>query len=49
MSRDLEAFEVYRRVRDAVLRMKGAAGQAAAPSDYWEEDLSKIDYMIDSL
>ena len=48
MSRDLEAFEVYRRVRDAVLRMKGAAGQAAAPSDYWEEDLSKIDYMIEA-
>ena len=44
------AFEAYRRVREAVLRMKGqyAAVSAVEPSAYWSEELENIDYLIDA-
>ena len=45
------AYENYLRVRAEVLRMKaaavGAAGEAA-PSRYWTEELTNIDFMIEA-
>ena len=44
-----DAYETYRTVRDAVLRMKRHEGVgSAAPSAYWAEELSNIDYMIEA-
>lgn len=49
MDVEQRAFAVYGGVRDAVVRMKTAGiGRAAAPSDYWAEELSNIDYMIEA-
>jgi hypothetical protein len=46
------AFETYRRVRDAVRRMKMAASAAAdghvRPSEYWAEELENFDYMAEA-
>ena len=43
------AWEAYGRVREAVLRMKGAAADdVTAPSAYWNEELANIDYMVDA-
>ena len=49
MTPDAVAYQNYLRVRDAVLRMKqaGVTG-TAAPSEYWNEELSNIDYMIEA-
>ena len=49
MTPDARAYQNYLGVRDAVLRMKqaGATG-TAAPSEYWDEELSNIDYMIEA-
>lgn len=50
MARDV-AFEHYLRVRDEVQRMEGvpsAAAGAAAPSRYWAEELSNVDYMAEA-
>jgi glycosyltransferase involved in cell wall biosynthesis len=45
-----DAYERYRDVRDAVLRVKAraAGSDAGAPSDYWAEELANIDYMIEA-
>lgn len=48
MSQDTAAFDIYQGVRDAVVRMKGGARDGGAPSDYWEEELSNIDYMVEA-
>jgi hypothetical protein len=44
------AYAAYARTRDEVLRLVGArdAGDAAAPSRYWAEELGNIDYMLDA-
>ena len=52
---DQVAYDNHLRVRDEVLRMQaairagrdGAAGEAA-PSRYWTEELTNIDYMIEA-
>ena len=48
---DREAYQTYLRVRDEVVRLKGAseveAGEAE-PSRYWAEELEQIDYLIDA-
>ena len=46
-----DAFAAYQRVRDEVLRMKAASASDRgewAPSDYWNEELSTIDYMSEA-
>jgi len=48
---DQAAYAAYRRVREEVLRMKGARdveGREAAPSRYWADELEHIDYLIDA-
>jgi len=48
---DQTAYAAYRRVRDEVLRMKGAhdvEGREAAPSRYWADELEHIDYLIEA-
>jgi glycosyltransferase involved in cell wall biosynthesis len=45
------AYENYLRVRDEVMRMKAAAagaGGEGSPSQYWTEELTNIDYMIEA-
>ena len=50
MMEQRDAYETYLTVRDAVLRMKRhEGGMSAAPSVYWAEELSNIDYMIEAL
>ena len=49
MMEQRDAYETYLTVRDAVLRMKRhEGGMSAAPSVYWAEELSNIDYMIEA-
>jgi glycosyltransferase involved in cell wall biosynthesis len=52
---DQAAYDNYLRVRDEVLRMQAAiragresAAGEAAPSRYWTEELTNIDYMIEA-
>jgi hypothetical protein len=49
MTEPRDAYETYLTVRDAVLRMKrhDPVG-SAAPSAYWTEDLSNVDYMLEA-
>ena len=49
MTEQRDAYETYVTVRDAVLRMKRREGVgSAAPSAYWAEELSNIEYMIEA-
>jgi hypothetical protein len=51
ISVDDTAYAAYRRVRDEVLRIKGALdveGREAAPSRYWADELEHIDYLIEA-
>ncbi|MBI2828463.1 MAG: putative sugar O-methyltransferase [Acidobacteria bacterium] len=49
MTEQRDAYETYLTVRDTVLRMKRHEGvRSAAPSAYWAEELSNIDYMIEA-
>src|SRR4029453_3528548 len=42
-------FAAYQRARDAVLRMKSAAGSGpGSASAYWTGELENIDYMVDA-
>jgi len=48
-------FEVYQRVRDAVVQLTGSPGAGPAqsmgaerPSAYWSEELENIDYMVEA-
>jgi hypothetical protein len=47
-----DAFKEYKRVRDAVVRIRAAeqaqAGDASTPSAYWFEELGNIDYLIEA-
>jgi putative sugar O-methyltransferase len=47
---DRAAYDVYRRVRDEVLRWRSErrGTGAAAPSQYWADELTNIDYMVDA-
>jgi hypothetical protein len=49
-SADQSAYSNYLRVRDEVARLKRASVQEgdAAPSRYWAEELSNIDYLTDA-
>jgi hypothetical protein len=44
------AYQSYLRARDAVIRMTrvSTADGVAAPSEYWTDELSNIDYMIEA-
>jgi hypothetical protein len=49
--RDREAYAAYLGVRDEVARLKASApvsGGTGAPSRYWAEELSNIDYLADA-
>ncbi len=46
--RETPEFQSYLRARDAVLRMKAAAGADANASAYWTEELENIDYLIEA-
>ena len=49
MTEPRDPYETYLKVRDAVLRMKRREGSgSAAPSAYWTEEISNIDYLIDA-
>lgn len=43
-------FQEYEQVRENVLKMLGEDGQSdvAAPSEYWQEELSGFDYMLEA-